>query len=103
MPVPVVASAAPAAIDNVEAVPVSERGRTAYREWLTRKKPRAFIISDNGYFYSTYSTRPIDPTEPADPTERAMKRCQTAARPNCTIYAVDDSVVYTRPGATAAR
>jgi len=102
-PVPVVASAAPVAIDNVEAVPVSERGRTAYRTWLTQKKPRAFIISDNGYFYSTYGVRPIDPTEPADPTERAMKRCQTAARPNCTIYAVDDDVVYTRPGPTAAR
>lgn len=102
-PVPAVAVAAPTAIDNVEAVPVSERGRAVYRDWLTQKKPRAFIVSDNGYFYSSYGTRPVDPMEPTDPTERAMKRCQTAARPNCTIYAVDDRVVYTRPGPTAAR
>ena len=100
-PVPLVTSTA--AIDNVEAVPVSERGRAAYREWLTHKKPRAFVVSDTGWFYSTWSNKPIDPMEPADPTERAMKRCQDAARPNCTPYAIDDRVVYTRPGSTAAR
>jgi len=102
-PVPVVANAAPVAIDNVEAVPVSERGRTVYREWLTRKSPRAFVISENGFFYSVWGTKPPDPMEPTDPTERAMKRCQDAARPNCTVYAVDDRVVYARPGPTAAR
>ena len=100
-PVPMVVSSA--ALDNVDAVPLSERGRAAYREWLTYKKPRAFVISENGWFYSTWNTKPLDPMEPADPTERAMKRCQNAARPNCTIYAVDDRVVYTRPAPTAAR
>jgi hypothetical protein len=100
-PVQMVASTA--AIDNVEAVPVSERGRAAYREWLTHKKPRAFVVSDTGWFYSMWGTKPIDPMEPTDPTERAMKRCQDAARPNCTVYAVDDRVVYTRPVPTAAR
>ena len=100
---PVVLVTSTTAIDNVEAVPVSERGRAAYREWLTRKKPRAFIVSDNGWFYSVWGTKPPDPMEPTDPTERAMKRCQDAARPNCTVYAVDDRVVYTRPVPTAAR
>lgn len=100
-PVPMVSSTV--AIDNVEAVPVSERGRAVYREWLTHKKPRAFIVSDNGWFYSVWGTKPPDPMEPTDPTERAMKRCQDAARPNCTVYAVDDRVVYTRPVPTAAR
>jgi len=99
-PVPLVTSSA--AIDNVEVVPVSERGRAAYREWLTHKKPRAFIVSDNGWFYSVWGTNPPDPMEPADPTERGMRRCQLAARPNCTIYAVDDRVVYTRPDPSAA-
>ena len=103
MPVPSAGVPSTAAIDNIEAVPVSERGRTVYRDWLTQKKPRAFVVSDNGYFYGTWSTRPIDPMEPADPTERAMKRCTAAARPNCTLYAVDDRVVYTRPVPTAAR
>jgi hypothetical protein len=100
---PVALVTSTAAIDNVEAVPVSERGRAAYREWLTRKKPRAFIVSDSGWFYSVWGTKPPDPMEPSDPTERAMKRCQDAARPNCTVYAVDDRVVYTRPVPTAAR
>ena len=103
MPVPLIASGPPPAIDNAEAVPVSERGRSAYRDWLMQKKPRAFIVSENGYFYSTYGTRPADPMEPTDPTERALKRCQTAARPNCVVYAVDDRVVYNRPVPTAAR
>jgi len=100
-PVPLIVSSA--AIDNVEAVPVSERGRAAYREWLTHRKPRAFVVSDNGWFYSVWGTKPTDPMEPTDPTERAMKRCQDAARPNCTPYAIDDRVVYTRPVPTASR
>lgn len=98
---PMVASSA--TLDNVEAVPVSERGRAAYREWLTLRKPRAFVVSDTGWFYSTWGTKPVDPMEPSDPTERAMKRCQTAQRPNCTAYAIDDRVVYIRPSPTAAR
>ena len=101
-PVPLLV-ASTAAIDNIDAVPVSERGRNAYREWLTQRRPRAFVVSDTGYFYGTWGTRPTDPMEPADPTERAMKRCTDAARPNCTIYAVDDRVVYARPGPTAPR
>ena len=91
------------AIDNVDAVPVTERRRAIYREWLTRPSPRAFVISEDGFVYSTYGTRPVDRAEPADPTERAMKRCQDAPHPNCTIYAVDDRVVYTRPTPTAVR
>lgn len=100
-PVPRVAS--DAAIDNVEALPASERARGIYREWLTHKNPRAFVISENGYVYGTYGTRPVDPMEPTDPGERALKRCRDATRPNCTLYAVDDRVVYTRPTPTAAR
>ena len=91
-----------AAIDNVDAVPVSERGRAAYREWLTRRKPRAFVISENGWFYSVWGTKPPDPMEPTDPLERGMKRCRDAGRPNCQPYAVDDNVVYIKPGSPAA-
>lgn len=90
-----------AALDNVEAVPVSERGRAAYREWLTRRKPRAFVVSDNGWFYSVWGTKPPDPMEPTDPLERGMKRCRDAGRPNCQPYAIDDNVVYIKPGSPA--
>jgi hypothetical protein len=99
-PVPGVASTA--ALDNVDAVPVSERGRAAYREWLTHRKPRAFVISDNGWFYSVWGTKPPDPMEPTDPLERGMKRCKDAGRPNCQPYAIDDRVVYTKPGSPTA-
>ncbi|MEO8527001.1 MAG: DUF4410 domain-containing protein [Caldimonas sp.] len=91
------------ALDNVEAVPVSERGRAAYREWLTHSKPRAFVISSNGWFYGLWGTKPPDPMEPTDPLERGMKRCQEAGRPDCTPYAVDDRVVYIRPSLNAPR
>ena len=91
------------AIDNVDAVPVSERGRNAYRQWLAQKPPRAFVISENGWFYATWGTKPPDPMAPRDPVERAMKRCQDAQRPSCALYAVDDRIVYTRPTPTAAR
>ena len=91
-----------AALDNVEAVPVSERGRATYREWLTRRKPRAFVISENGWFYSVWGTKPPDPMEPTDPLERGMKRCRDAGRPNCQPYAIDDNVVYVKPGTPAA-
>ncbi|HKX41120.1 MAG TPA: DUF4410 domain-containing protein [Burkholderiaceae bacterium] len=90
------------AVDNVDAVPVSERGREAYRDWLTHRKPRAFVVSENGWFYSTWGTKPRDPTEPTDPLERVMKRCRDAARPNCQPYAIDDNVVYVKPGSPVA-
>lgn len=106
-PVPPVAQATPgvastAAIDNVDVVPVSERGRDAYREWLTHRKPRAFVVSENGWFYSTWGTKPRDPMEPTDPMERAMKRCRDAGRPGCQAYAIDDNVVYIKPASPAA-
>lgn len=106
-PVPALTQPAPgvvstAAIDNVDAVPVSERGREAYRDWLTHRKPRAFVVSENGWFYGTWSTKPRDPTEPSDPLERVMKRCRDAGRPNCQPYAIDDNVVYIKPGSPPA-
>jgi hypothetical protein len=64
------------------AVPVSERGREAYRDWLTHRKPRAFVLSENGWFYVHWSTKPPRSEEPSDPLERVMKRCRDAGRPN---------------------
>jgi len=98
-PVPIVVS--DAAIDNADAVPVSERGRAGYREWLTQKAPRAFVVSDSGHWYGTWSDRPKDPNEPRDPSERALKRCNDAGRAHCTLYAVDNRVVYVRPSVGA--
>ena len=89
------------ALENADAVPVNERGRAVYRDWLTQKPPRAFVVSESGHWFGTWGRIPKDPLEPQDPTERAMKRCQDAGRPRCVAYAVNDQVVYTRPGAVA--
>lgn len=90
----------PSAIDDVNAVPVSERGRAAYRDWLLQKKPRAFVISENGWFYPVWGLKAPIPGEPSDPAERALKRCRDAGRPSCRVYAVDDRVL---PAANDAR
>lgn len=95
------ASMSPSALDNADAVPVNERGRTVYRDWLTQKSPRAFVVSESGHWFGTWGRSPKDPMEAQDPTERAMKRCLDAGRPRCVAYAVNDQVVYTRPSAVA--
>jgi hypothetical protein len=93
-------SPADIAIDNVDALPASERARAIYRDWLTQSKPRAFVISEDGYVYGTWTLRPFNVADPADPTARAMKHCANAGRPHCTLYAVDDRVVYVKPVST---
>ncbi len=94
-------SVPPSALENADAVPVNERGRAVYRDWLTQKSPRAFVVSESGHWFGTWGRNPKDPTEAQDPTERAMKRCLDAGRPRCVAYAVNDQVVYTRPSAVA--
>lgn len=93
------ASVPPSALENADAVPINERGRAVYRDWLTQKSPRAFVVSESGYWFSTWGRNPKDPMESKDPTERAMKRCLDTGQPRCVAYAVNDQVVYTRPTA----
>jgi len=93
---PTAPAVALAAIDDVDAVPVGERGRNAYREWLGRRYPRAFVVADKGYFYALWGTVPPNPSEPTDPTERGLKRCREAGRLNCRVYAVDGRVMELR-------
>jgi len=90
-------------VDDAAAVPVTEKGRENYREWLTKKFPRAFVVADGGRSNGTWSTRPLDPMLPTDPVERALQLCRTQGKTHCTLYAVDNKVVYVKPAATAAR
>jgi hypothetical protein len=87
------------ALENADAVPVNERGRAVYRDWLTQKSPRAFVVSESGHWFGTWGRNPKDPMESKDPSERAMKRCLDSGQPRCAIYAVNDQVVYSRPTA----
>jgi len=85
----------PATVHDVDAVPgLSEAGKKVYRDWLTRKPPRAFAIADDGRVYATWGGRPRNTEEPSDPAERAMARCQKRAKAKCKLYAVDSRVVW---------
>ncbi len=90
-----VGSATVVAIDRVDAVPgLNEYGRSVYREWLTRRPPRAFVVASDGRFNATWGAKARDGADPADPAERALKQCRAGGKPGCTLYAVDDRVVY---------
>jgi hypothetical protein len=83
-------------IDNVAAIPKIGPGcRKWYQEtWLSYANPRAFVISDSGHCFGSYSLIPGQPELPKDPIERALFNCKAANRPNCVLYAIDDKVVY---------
>jgi hypothetical protein len=89
-----------ARIDDVDAVPyLSDRGRDEYRTWLTRQTPRAFAVGTDGAWLAAWGLRPTNPSHPTDPSERAMLICQQRTKGTCTLYAVNGSVVWTKPAA----
>ena len=82
-------------VNDVDAVPgLTEEGKTAYRLWLTKQLPRAFVIADDGKLYYTWSLSPKDPSDSPDPMQRAMQACKRLGYLNCKVYAVDRTVVY---------
>jgi hypothetical protein len=94
-----------APVDDIDAVPyLSSQGREAYREWLTKKMPRAFAVAVDGSFgrgwgYSTIAERP---ELSADPTQRAMQVCEAKTRSPCRLYAVNGAVVWAKGAALVA-
>lgn len=85
-----------AALDDVNAVPyLRDRGRAAYRDYLTRSGPKAFAVSASGAWSWA--------EEGDDPVERVMAACQKNSREACRLYAVDDNVVWVNtPGVPQA-
>jgi len=106
---PVIVPAASSLVDtgvpvaDVDAVPVNEVGKQGYREWLTKQSPRAFVVADGGRANWAWGTKPKDPMQARDPVERALQLCRDQGKTGCTLYAVDNRVVYVKPAATAAR
>jgi hypothetical protein len=91
---PVKPAVAAKRIDDVDAVPLlNERGRQGYREWLTKKHPRAFVVAEDGSWSATWGF-PQSTAEPADAAERALFRCNQRGRKKCRLYAVDNRVVW---------
>ena len=81
-------------IANVDAVPfLNERGRQGYREWLTKQKPRAFVIAPDGTWNATWGVPTHLENESPDAAQRALSRCEKRAQ-GCKIYAVDQRVVW---------
>jgi hypothetical protein len=79
-------------------VPHLNDGQQAeYQAFLTHPLPRAFAISDNGHFAMAWSNASPDPTMPADPKDRALIGCKRFAGRDCTLYVVDNTVVYPEP------
>jgi dienelactone hydrolase len=76
-----------AKVDDVEAVPfLSENGRRAYQEYLSKMTPRAFAVSPSGAW--TWAE------EGEDPDGRALATCTAKSTEPCRLYSVDDYVVW---------
>jgi hypothetical protein len=77
-----------AKVDDIDAVPfLSENGKRAYREYLTKMTPRAFAVSPSGAW--TWAE------EGEDPDGRAVATCSAKSTEPCRLYSVDDYVVWT--------
>jgi dienelactone hydrolase len=74
----------------------SERGRTAFRQYVLAGEHKAFALSKSG----RYSWRAGLRTE-REARVAALESCEQSGD-SCTIYAVDDDLDTDRPGAPAA-
>jgi dienelactone hydrolase len=83
-----------ASIDDVEAVPfLSESGREAYKDYLSKATPRAFAVSSTGSWSWA--------EDGEDPDSRALAKCGEYSKVPCRLYSVDDYVVWPVAAASA--
>lgn len=76
-----------ASIDDIDKVPyLKARGRDAYKLFLTKTFPKAFVINEKGIFAWEAGGE--------DPIDTALSRCESRANEKCKVYAVDDFVVW---------
>jgi dienelactone hydrolase len=76
-----------AVLDDIDAVPfLGEAGRKAYREYLTKMSPRAFALSPTGQWCWA--------EEGEDPDARALATCSAKSEQPCSLYSVDENVVW---------
>ena len=82
---PLPRASAYAALDDVNAVPISDAGRERYAHFLTQPKPRAFVVYEDGSwrFY----------TKDPEAMTKALDYCARQGR-RCWLYAADDRVVW---------
>jgi len=76
-----------AELSDVAAVPyLDSNRRESYKKFLSQPYPRAFAIAKTGNVGWAY--------EGVDPLGRALSNCESYAKTSCTLYAVDDDVVW---------
>ena len=72
---------------------VDEAGQTRYQKYLAETAPKAFAVSDNGFFGVAVSD--VSGRSPVlDARERALQTCAAFSGRTCKLYAVDNAVVY---------
>jgi dienelactone hydrolase len=76
-----------ARVDDIEAVPyLSDNGRKAYREYLTKLTPRAFAVSPSGAWCWA--------EEGENPEARALEACSAKSTEPCKLYSIDENIVW---------
>jgi dienelactone hydrolase len=76
-----------AEISDVQAIPIlDERRKDAYKRFLALAYPRAFAIAPHGNVGWAWGV--------FDPIANALTACEGIAKEPCTLYAVDDAVVW---------
>ena len=76
-----------AALSEVSKVPyLDDRRREAYQKFLSMSSPRAFAIAPTGNIGWANGG--------VDPLSRSLTLCESAAKVPCSLYAVDDEVVW---------
>jgi dienelactone hydrolase len=74
-------------VDDITKVPfLTDNGRRAYQEYLTKLTPRAFAVSPSGAW--TWAE------EGEDPDSRALATCNAKSSKPCKLYSIDDYVVW---------
>jgi len=100
------AAATGVGVDDVDAVPgLNAEGRAAYQKFLQNKPPRTLVLRQSGdstWVHWADGLVPRDINRPSDPTQRAMEYCTERHQGECTVYAVDYTVVYQKPKVAAA-
>ncbi|MES3025555.1 MAG: CocE/NonD family hydrolase [Pseudomonadota bacterium] len=76
-----------AEVGDIAAIPyLGENGRAAYRAYLDKMTPRAFALSPSGAWCWA--------EEGEQPEVRALETCAAKSNGPCTLYSVDDYVVW---------
>jgi len=82
-------------IDDIDRLPyANDRMRQAYRAFLARPLPRAFVISEGGTWQMASGNQLATPVGPSSPADNAQRECVRARTGRCFVYAIDNRVVY---------